>query len=100
METVGIVPLVPMLLTIKDGQGVPSDLDGAVRVIDLSGAGDGQAVPQGAETVDFEASQYTLSHLSPDFCYDRGFTWALPPTAMRARAATVNLIMLERRVSC
>ena len=49
---VGFVPLVPMLLTIKDGQGVPSDIDGAVRVIILSGAGDGQAVPQGARTVD------------------------------------------------
>ena len=49
---VGLVPLVPMLLTIKDGQGVPSDTDGAVRVISLSGAGDGQEVPQGAVTVD------------------------------------------------
>ena len=58
METVGLVPLVPILLTINDGQGVPSDIDGAVRVIILSGAGDGQAVPQGAETVDFRASQY------------------------------------------
>lgn len=50
---VGFVPLMPMLLTIKDGQGVPSDIDGADRVIILSGAGDGQEVPQGARTVDF-----------------------------------------------
>ena len=53
MVTLGFVPFVPMLLTIKDGQGVPSDMDGAVRVIDLSGAGDGHEVPQGAMTVDF-----------------------------------------------
>lgn len=51
--TEGLVPFVPMLLTIKDGQGVPSDMDGAVRVIILSGAGDGQEVPQGARTVDW-----------------------------------------------
>ncbi len=50
--TVAFVPFVPMLLTIKDGQGVPSDIDGAERVIILSGAADGQEVPQGARTVD------------------------------------------------
>lgn len=48
----GFVPFVPMLLTIKDGQGVASDMDGAERVIILSGAADGHDVPQGAETVD------------------------------------------------
>ena len=41
-----------MLLTINEGHGVPSDMDGAVRVMSLSGAGDGQAVPQGAVTVE------------------------------------------------
>ena len=50
--TDGFVPLVPMLLTINEGHGVPSDMDGAVRVIILSGAGEGHAVPQGADTVD------------------------------------------------
>jgi len=58
--TVGFVPLVPMLLTIKDGQGVPSDIDGAVRVIILSGAADGQEVPQGARTVDLHFGQYAM----------------------------------------
>lgn len=53
MLTVGLVPLEPILLTIKDGHGVPSDMDGAVRVIILSGAADGQAVPQGARMVDW-----------------------------------------------
>lgn len=54
---------VPMLLTIRDGQGVPSDADGVVRVIILSGAADGQDVPQGArtvDTVDLAPGQYTL----------------------------------------
>lgn len=49
-----------MLLTIKDGQGVASDIDGAVRVIILSGAADGQEVPQGARTVDLHSGQYKL----------------------------------------
>ena len=49
--TVGLVPFVPMLLTIKEGHGVASDIDGAVRVIILSGAGEGQEVPQGTMTV-------------------------------------------------
>lgn len=53
MLTLGLVPLVPMLLTINDGHGVPSDMDGVVRVIILSGAADGQEVPQGARTVDW-----------------------------------------------
>lgn len=62
------MPLVPMLLTIKDGHGVPSDMDGAVRVIILSGAGDGQAVPQGAETVDLIPGQCPFIVSSPRFC--------------------------------
>jgi len=50
----GFVPLPApeMLLTSKDGHGVPSDMDGAVRVIILSGDADGHEVPQGARTVD------------------------------------------------
>jgi len=51
--TVGLVPFVPMLLTIKDGQGVASEVYAAVRVIILSGTAEGQDVPQGAVTVDF-----------------------------------------------
>lgn len=42
-----------MLLTIKDGQDVPSGIDGFDLVTVTSGAGpEGQAVPQGARTVD------------------------------------------------
>ena len=63
-----------MLLTIKDGQGVPSDMDGAVRVIILSGAGDWQAVPQRALTVDLEDSQYAVS----PFAYDMRKKETLP----------------------
>lgn len=44
-----------MLLIIKDGQGVPSDIDGLDLVTVTSGAGpEGQAVPQRARTVDYE----------------------------------------------
>ena len=58
-----------MLLTIKEGHGVPADTEAAVRVINTSGAGDGHAVPQGAvtvETVDLQANQsvYALRHLA------------------------------------
>ena len=49
---VGLVPFMEMLLTRSDGHGVPSDTDGAERVIILSGAGEGQLVPQGAVTVE------------------------------------------------
>ena len=41
-----------MLLTRSDGHGVASETYGAERVIILSGAGDGQLVPQGARTVE------------------------------------------------
>ena len=41
-----------ILLTRSDGHGVPSDMDGAERVINLSGAGDGQLVPHGARIVE------------------------------------------------
>ena len=53
-DAVGFVPLLLMLLTIKDGQGVPSDFGGSLRVTVTSGAGpEGQAVPQAARTVDY-----------------------------------------------
>ncbi|MCJ1277111.1 hypothetical protein MMC21_004920 [Puttea exsequens] len=45
------VPFMETLLTSRDGQGVASDIDGAVRVIILSGGADGQEVPHGAEMV-------------------------------------------------
>lgn len=64
MVTVGLVPFVPILLTMRDGQGVDSDIDGAVRVIILSGAADGHDVPQGATTVDVDCeSQSVFLHL-------------------------------------
>lgn len=50
---VGLLELPAMLLTIKDGQGVPSDMDGLDLVTVTSGAGpEAHAVPQGARTVD------------------------------------------------
>jgi len=50
---VGLEPFALMLLTIKDGQGVPAETYGSLRVTVTSGAGpDGQAVPQAARTVD------------------------------------------------
>lgn len=51
---VGLEPFALMLLTIKDGQGVPVGMGGLLRVTVTSGAGpDAQAVPQGASTVDY-----------------------------------------------
>lgn len=48
----GLLELPLMLLTIKEGQGVPSDMDGSERVTVTSGAGEGQSVPpHGATTV-------------------------------------------------
>jgi len=75
--TVGLVPLMGTLLTIKDGQGVDST-GAAVRVIIFGAAAEGQEVPQGAETV------------------ERGVEdWALAPTATRtrARAAGKNFML-------
>lgn len=43
-----------MLLTIKDGQGVLSATGGFDLVTVTSGTAEGQAVPQGARTVDCE----------------------------------------------
>ena len=56
-DAVGLDPLLLMLLTTRDGQGVPSDNEGLLRVTVTSGAGPvGQAVPQAARTVDCRAS--------------------------------------------
>ena len=49
---VGLLPFMEMLLTSRDGQGVASETIGAERVMVLSGAAEGQDVPQGASTVD------------------------------------------------
>lgn len=49
---VGLLPFMEMLLTRSDGHGVASEAYAAERVIILSGAGDGQLVPQGATTVE------------------------------------------------
>ena len=51
VTTVGLVPFMGTLLTIKDGQGVDST-GAAERVIIFGAAAEGQEVPQGAETVD------------------------------------------------
>lgn len=50
---VGLVEFPAILLTIRDGHGVLSGVDGLDLVTVTSGAGpEGQAVPQGARTVD------------------------------------------------
>lgn len=50
---VGLVEFPAILLTIRDGHGVLSGIDGLDLVTMTSGAGpEGQAVPQGARTVD------------------------------------------------
>ena len=46
-----LVPFIAILLTIRDGQGDVS-MGAALRVIILSGAGEGHEVPQGAVTVE------------------------------------------------
>ena len=51
---VGLLEFPFMLLTINDGHGVPSGVDGFDLVTVTSGAAEGQAVPQGARTVDYE----------------------------------------------
>lgn len=67
------VALVAILLTMRDGQGEVS-MGGALRVIILSGAAEGQDVPQGAMTVERDC--------------------ALAPTAARARATRKNFMAL------
>ena len=53
LDMVGLDPLLLKLLTTKEGQGVLSVNSGLLRVTVTSGAGpEGQAVPQGARTVD------------------------------------------------
>ena len=46
-----LVVFTATLLTMREGQGEVS-MGAALRVIILSGAGEGQEVPQGARTVD------------------------------------------------
>ena len=89
--TVGFVPLPAMLLTRSDGQAVPLDIGGVVRVTITSGAGPvGQAVPQAARTVDCEIVR--PSHL---FQITRtALTCALAPaTAARKMAASAKRMM-------
>ena len=47
-----MLPFMEILLTRREGQGVASETIGAERVMVLSGAGEGQLVPQGAVTVE------------------------------------------------
>lgn len=52
---VGLLEFPAILLTIKDGHGVLSGIDGLDLVTVTSGAGpEAQAVPQGARTVDYD----------------------------------------------
>lgn len=51
---VGLLEFPFMLLTIKDGHGVLSATGGLDLVTVTSGTAEGQAVPQGARTVDCE----------------------------------------------
>ena len=46
-----LVAFMDTLLTMRDGQGEVA-MGGALRVIILSGAGEGQEVPQGARMVE------------------------------------------------
>lgn len=68
-----LVPFMATLLTMRDGQGEVS-MGAALRVIILSGAAEGQEVPQGAKTVERDC--------------------ALAPTAARATAARKNFMVL------
>ncbi len=54
-----VVAFMAMLLTLTDGHGDVS-MGGALRVIILSGAADGQEVPHGARTVERD---YTFVNL-------------------------------------
>lgn len=82
--TEGLDPFVPMLLTIKDGQGVPSDNDGLLRVTVTSGAGpEAQAVPQAARTVEdcaLTAAAATRAKLAA-----KSFMTAVLPRLVRRR---------------
>lgn len=59
----GLLEFPAMLLTIRDGQGVLSAMGGFDLVTVTSGTAEGQAVPQGARTVDCEVT-CKLQHLS------------------------------------
>ena len=62
--TVGLVPFIGTLLTIKDGQGVDST-GAAERVIIFGAAAEGQEVPQGAETVETGVEDYLTVSTEP-----------------------------------
>lgn len=72
--TVGLVPFVGTLLTIKDGQGVDST-GAAERVIIFGAAAEGQEVPQGAETVDTGIEDCCTVSMSP-LCYPEDMSGA------------------------
>ena len=57
------------LLTTREGQGVDVAMGAALRVIILSGAADGQEVPQGARTVEREDYGVLLGR-----CWLRGWS--------------------------
>ena len=59
-----LVPFIATLLTMRDGQGDVS-IGGALRVIILSGAGEGQDVPQGARTVERDWTPVNLCFKNP-----------------------------------
>ena len=65
--TVGLVPFMGMLLTIKDGQGVDST-GAAERVIIFGAAAEGQEVPQGAETVETGIEDYCTVRMGHLYC--------------------------------
>ena len=52
LVAMGFDPFIEMLLTSRDGQGVDSVTIGMLRVMVLSAGAEGQAVPQGASTVE------------------------------------------------
>lgn len=54
-----LVPFIEILLTMRDGQGDVS-MGAALRVIILSGAGEGHEVPQGAVTVESDCTFVNL----------------------------------------
>ena len=60
---IGLLEFPAMLLTIRDGHGVLSAMAGFDLVTVTSGTAEGQAVPQGARTVDCKV-KCKLSDLS------------------------------------
>lgn len=74
-----LVAFIATLLTMRDGQGEVS-IGGALRVIILSGAGEGQEVPQGAKTVERDWTLVNLCSNNPSMlaaCWEeeKGFVY-------------------------